>query len=174
VVADAEHLHPALDEVARAATAELSATGAVAETVRTIADVRYVGQSHETSVVCPPGTSWPDLGRRFHEAHEERNGFSRPDDPIEVVTVRAEAVGRPTLRWADLPETRPRGEARRGDREVRIAAGSDTASVWWRPGLGVDVEVTGPAIIEDVESTTYLERGERARVHPSGALEVAW
>ena len=33
------------------------------------------------------------LAARFHALHAERNGFARPDDPIEVVTGRAEAVG---------------------------------------------------------------------------------
>jgi hypothetical protein len=32
----------------------------------------------------------------------------------------------------------------------------------------------GPAIVEEVDATTYLGPGERAVVHGSGALEVEW
>ena len=32
----------------------------------------------------------------------------------------------------------------------------------------------GPAIVEEPEATTFLGPGERATVHPSGALEVSW
>jgi N-methylhydantoinase A len=46
--------------------------------------------------------------------------------------------------------------------------------VWWRPGLAPGDEVTGPAVIEEPEATTFLADGERAVVHSSGALEVEW
>ncbi|MBU1493872.1 MAG: hydantoinase/oxoprolinase family protein, partial [Actinobacteria bacterium] len=139
-----------------------------------IADVRYRGQSHETSVPYRVGESWEVLAGRFHDAHRRRNGFARPGDPIEVVTLRAEAVGAAALRWDELPRPRPVGEAQTGERPVLTSDGRATASVWWRPGLAPGDEVIGPAVIEEAEATTYLGPGERAIVHPSGALEVAW
>ncbi len=48
------------------------------------------------------------------------------------------------------------------------------ASVWWRPGLAPGAEIVGPAVVAEAEATTFLAPGERARVHPSGALEVEW
>ena len=139
-----------------------------------IADVRYRGQSHETSVPYQIGESWGALAERFHEAHRRRNGFARPADPIEVVTLRAEAVGTPALRWDELPPPEPIGVARTGERNVLTPAGQVEASVWWRPGLAPGDEVAGPAVIEEAEATTYLGPGERAIVHSSGALEVEW
>jgi len=139
-----------------------------------IADVRYRGQSHETSVPYLIGESWSTLAERFHEAHRRRNGFDRPGDPIEVVTLRAEAVGSPALRWDQLPLPEPVGESRTGERLILTGAGQETAAIWWRPGLAPGAEVTGPAVIEEAEATTYLGPGERAIVHESGALEVAW
>jgi N-methylhydantoinase A/oxoprolinase/acetone carboxylase beta subunit len=41
-------------------------------------------------------------------------------------------------------------------------------------GLAPGNEIIGPAVIEEREATTYLGPGERAVVHPSGALEVEW
>ncbi|NIA25979.1 MAG: hypothetical protein GWP04_10490, partial [Gammaproteobacteria bacterium] len=48
------------------------------------------------------------------------------------------------------------------------------AGVWWRPGLAPGTTVEGPAVIEEPEATVFLGIGERATVHPCGALEVEW
>ena len=54
-------------------------------------DCRYRGQSHELSV--------PSV-EAFHAEHERRNGYARPEAPVEVVALRARA--------------RPSGAARAG------------------------------------------------------------
>jgi N-methylhydantoinase A len=53
------------------------------------ADLRYAGQSFELTI--PLG---PDLAERFHQAHEERNGYSDRRRPIELVAVRTADVRR--------------------------------------------------------------------------------
>ncbi len=151
----------------------LDALGAPGRTA-TYLDLRYRGQSHETTVVYDPNEPESSVLERFHIAHHRRNGFSRPGEPVEVVTVRVEATGDPALRWDQIPVPVPEGEPRRGTRTVLDADGASEATVWWRPGLRPGDEVVGPAVIEEVEATTYLGSGERARVHPSGALEVEW
>jgi N-methylhydantoinase A len=158
---------------ARVEAAAIAALGGP-DTTTVIADVRYRGQSHETSVPYVAGESWETLADRFHAAHRQRNGFNRPGDPIEIVTLRAEAVGKAALRWEDLPAPSPSGDARTGERKVLAAGGRMTASVWWRPGLAPGDEISGPAVIEEAEATTYLGPGERAVVHETGALEVSW
>lgn len=137
-------------------------------------DLRYRGQSHETTVAYDPTEPESVVLERFHKAHHRRNGFSRPDEPVEVVTVRVEAIGAPALRWDEIPAPVSVGEPRRGTRTVLDSGGACDATVWWRAGLRPGDEVLGPAVIEEVEATTYLGSGERARVHPSGALEVEW
>jgi len=162
-----------LPEAAAAVEQEALAALGGSGTLTVVADVRYRGQSHETSVPYR-GDRWEVLAERFHDAHRQRNGFDRPGDPIEVVTMRAEAVGVAALKWDDLPGPTPIGEARRGDRLVLTDESQMTAAVWWRPGLSPGDEVVGPAVIEEPEATTYLGAGERATVHESGALEVIW
>ena len=149
-------------------------TGSAPEGVTTQVDVRYVGQSHELVVPYQPSQGGEVLAERFHRLHAARNGFSRPQDPIEAVTVRAEATGRPPLRAVDLPSWEPRGEGRRRGRTVFTSRGTATADVWWRPGLEPGRELLGPAVVEEPDATTYLAPGERARVHDTGALEVEW
>ena len=152
-----------------------SDSGQSAQTAALIVDMRYLGQAHETSVPYTEGEPWEALCERFHGLHAQRNGFSRPQDPVEAVTVRAEAAGSPALRWADLPAFEPEpGDPRRGSRPVTDPSGTSDAQVWWRPALAVGAEVVGPAIIAEGESTTYLADGERAVVHETGALRIDW
>jgi len=141
--------------------------------VRTSVDARYVGQAHETSVPATPGIKWDEVERRFGEAHRLRNGFARPGDPIEVVTVRASALGVPALRWDQIPSIQPES-APVGKREVIFGGASHDAAVVRRSSLGPGDEVSGPAIIEEQESTIVLAPQDRLVVHASGAVEISW
>jgi N-methylhydantoinase A len=143
-------------------------------TVSSLVDVRYLGQSHELTIPYAVGDGWDRLAERFHAAHLERNGFQRRDDPIQAVTVRAAAVGTPWFTFDDLPRWAPSGRAEAGKRRVMTNDGDVEASVWRRRGLKIGAEVLGPAVIEEREATTWLAAGERAVVHPSGALEISW
>ena len=62
--------------------------------VESFVDCRYRGQSHELTVREPED---------FPAEHERRNGFARPDAPIEVVALRARATRPAPLRIEDLP-----------------------------------------------------------------------
>jgi N-methylhydantoinase A len=167
-------LDAAVDSVRTTAVSDLSNAGSAPVSVECTVDVRYRGQSHETSITYGQGDGWGVLADRFHIAHFDRNGFARTSDPIEVVAVRAAATGRPALTFSELPLHQGGGDAQRTDRMVLLPAGPGSATVWWRPDLAVGAEVVGPAIIEEPEATSYLGPGERAVVHESGALEVAW
>jgi N-methylhydantoinase A len=153
---------------------QLAESGAVDIVASGYVDARYRGQSHETTVPYRPGEGWEGLLERFHRSHRERNGFAREGDPVEVVTVRAEGVARPLITWEDLPEIVPQGNSRLPDRTVVTSQGPLEAAVLSRAGLGPGAEVVGPAVIEETDATTYLDVGERAVVHGSGALEVEW
>jgi N-methylhydantoinase A len=161
-------------EVAAAAVARLESAGAPPAAVRTSVDARYLGQAHEVSVECDRRADWEEVAADFHRLHHERNGFSRPDDPIEVVAVRAEAEGGPPLRWQDLPPVAPAGPDRAGTRPLVGDAGPVSAARWLRAGLRPGTELPGPAVVEETEATTYLPAGTRGRVHESGAIEVEW
>jgi N-methylhydantoinase A/oxoprolinase/acetone carboxylase beta subunit len=84
--------HRGLDD-ARAALAAEAAKAIGAETA-TFLDGRYAGQSHELTV-----GSVAD----FHELHARCNGYARPDDPVEVVAIRARAAVPSPTAVTDLP-----------------------------------------------------------------------
>ncbi len=146
-------------------------TGSAHDHVEMRADIRYPGQSHETEVAIESGDTWQVLAQRFHETHQVRNGFSRSDQPIELVTLRAAAISHPVIGWSSLPLPFEEGEPRLGER-----SGPDGRSIerWWRPALRPGAEIVGPAVVEEVESTTWIGEGERAVVLEDGTLEVTW
>ena len=71
----------------------VSRVGGDAE-VTTALDCRYVGQSHELTVAA--------VGD-FHAEHERRNGFARPEVPVEIVALRARATQPEPIDIASLP-----------------------------------------------------------------------
>ncbi len=170
----AMRLDRAIGEVHVEASDRLAATIGTGGTAATSVDVRYLGQAHELTIEYRRGEGWDVLADRFHERHHERNGFARPEDPIEAVTVRAAAVGQPVVEWDSLPPLTPVGDADRGTRTVFLPDGPRDAAVLWREGLTPGTEVVGPAIVEETEATTFIGLGERAVVHDSGALEIEW
>jgi N-methylhydantoinase A/oxoprolinase/acetone carboxylase beta subunit len=87
-----EGLDGARRTLAERAVARLGVTGR--PQTETWLDCRYAGQSHELRVASV---------RAFHEEHRRRNGYARPDAPVEVVAVRAVARVVSPVQVADLP-----------------------------------------------------------------------
>jgi len=87
--ADVTGLDGALADLATEASAALPGAE-----VTTAVECRYVGQSHEIRV--PTVADFP-------AAHQQRNGYARPDDVIEVVALRATARLASPVRMSDLP-----------------------------------------------------------------------
>jgi N-methylhydantoinase A/oxoprolinase/acetone carboxylase beta subunit len=99
------------------------------------------------------------------------NGFARPDLSVELVTLRVAALSEPSLTWSELTSPAIDGPARLGE---RIGADGTAIARWRRAGLAPGAEVTGPAVIEEVEATTWLGRDEVGRVLDDGTLLVTW
>lgn len=137
-------------------------------------DVRYLGQAHEISVPWSHGDGLVEVRTRFDEVHRVRNGFDRPDDQIEVVALRGVGVAKPALVIDDVAhwERTTATEDRR--RDVVIDGVSVSARVVERASLAIGDVISGPCVIEEDESTTFLTLGDTALVHESGALEVTW
>lgn len=139
-----------------------------------MADVRYRGQAHEITVPMPAGAGFGAAAAAFHRLHFEMNGFSRPDDPVEVVTVRAVAEGEPLLGWADLPTVAPGPPPLSRRREVVFEGRALQAEVWQRRHLPAGFELRGPAVIEEEVGTVVLLPGDVAVVADDGTVEVTW
>lgn len=147
------------------------------------ADLRYVGQSYELPVIIsePLSQGWAALKARFHEAHRQRFGHADERADVEVVTLAATGWGRvDPPRLPPLESGGPSPEAARvGTRPVYYEASSLSGGGAWydtpiydRSRLAANNVVNGPAVIDEVSSTTVLYPGDVARVHETGALFV--
>ena len=90
---------------------------------------------------------------------------------VEVVTLRVAATAPASLTWNDLAFRPEPGEPRRG---VRVSPDGSEMTRWWRPALREGSTVEGPALIEEAEATTFLDRSETAQVLGDGTLEITW
>jgi N-methylhydantoinase A len=136
------------------------------------ADIRYHGQNYELSVPVPAGAitagTLIKLATAFAEAHRQRYGFATTDDPVQLVTLRVEAVG--TVKKAELRAERDAGPdasgAIVGHRPVWLRGAGDFVStpVYAREALRAGNRFTGPAIVEQMDATTMVVPGMTARV----------
>jgi N-methylhydantoinase A len=148
---------------------ELERQGVVGEIMLSrVADARYAGQSHELRIAADPGT---DLAQLLHSAHQEAYGYAIADEPVRIVTLRVVAHGEPIL--AQPPGGWDLGEpAQEWSREIGIAGHTVTARVVSRAALAAGDEVSGPALIEQSDTTTLLATDEVAEVDDAGNLMV--
>ncbi|MFI5014136.1 MAG: hydantoinase/oxoprolinase family protein, partial [Hyphomicrobiales bacterium] len=143
-------------------------------------DMRYGGQGYELSIPCPAGTigeaAIASLRERFEEAHRQAYGYASEDEPIQVVTLRIEAVGLvPKAEFRLHPIASDRASvAITGTRQVWLpeAGGFTNCSIYERDRLAHGHSITGPAIVEQMDSTTLILPGQIATVDPYGNLII--
>lgn len=142
-------------------------------------DLRYVGQSFELTIPWPDGrptrSLLAGLERAFFRTHRRVYGFGAEGEPIELVGVRLTAIG--TIPWPRLsavpPAGRDAGGALKGRRAVVFGAGAAAqrrCPVYDRYGLRAGNQIRGPAIVEQVDSTSVIEPGFTATVDRFGNL----
>ncbi len=140
------------------------------------ADLRYRGQGFELTVPVP---SFPlaeedilKISEEFHRAHEQRYGFSRRDEEVELVSLRLTAVGhteKPDL--PKVPAAKCSALAPCGQRPVLFPeTGWVKTPVYARASLGAGAELSGPAVVEGPESTILLPPATKAFVDAFGNL----
>jgi N-methylhydantoinase A len=142
------------------------------------ADMRYVGQEHAVAVRMPANagdeSARTEIKRRFDEAHELRYSHSAPEESADIVSLRVSAIGRlrkPHFAQIAQGQAIPPANSRRGARTVLFeGAGAIESPVYDREKLLQGNVIAGPAIIEEVASTTVVEPGDTATVNGFGHL----
>ena len=157
----------------------LASEGVEIETVSVVheADMQFVGQTHVLTVPIPrTDFEREDLTRAFERAYWERFEVELREMRAQVVSLRTAVIGRRRpvsldglLALEAGPEGAPPPAARR--RAWFEGAWHDTP-VYRREQLGVGVELEGPAIVEQLDTTTVIEPGDRVRVDRLGNLEI--
>jgi N-methylhydantoinase A len=141
------------------------------------ADCRYEGQGFELELPLASisSTSVRGLRAAFGERHAEMYGHADPREAIEIVTARVSAFG--DLERHD-PERLTRGtrtppeDARVGDRRAMVhgLARPQRVPVYRRERLRSRNVLDGPAIVEQMDSTIVIGRGQQATVDDRGSL----
>lgn len=140
------------------------------------ADMRYSGQDHTLEVVLPAGSvdgaAIAKAVDAFIRQYLELYGKIDDDNPVEVASVRVVLTQQSANLKLPAPET---GSPSPPIGRRRIF-GSDgvflNAPVFQRSTLKVGQLIAGPALIEERESTTVLDDGDRLTVDVIGALVI--
>ncbi len=137
-------------------------------------DMRYAGQNYELPVAFTPGAAddalLAALRSGFERAHLQMYGYTAPEEPMQAVTFRLEAIG--TVPKAEIkarpPATTRIEDAIIGKREAWLveAGGFVSCPIYDRERLGPGQSFSGPAIVEQMDATTVLLPGQRASVDP--------
>jgi len=145
--------------------AELEAEGVAAEHIESarMLDLRYQGQSWTLNV---PWQGIKGSEAAFHEHHAARFGH-RLERPVELVNLRVSLKSRHTPpRLPTLPPSPPATP-----KEHVTLTGYDTAiPIWPRDALLPGQPITGPAIVIETVSTTWLAPGWRGEMDEYGNL----
>jgi len=142
--------------------------------VSLLVDMRYAGQNYELSVPLPPGlvtrATIDGLAAGFAAAHQRLYGFVAEDEPVQLVTFRAEATG--IVRKAEIRPTADTGpdpgaaEIGRRDVWLRETGMFISCPLYDREKLLAGNHIEGPAVVEQMDATTLLVPGATATVDP--------
>ena len=147
-----------------------------------VVDARYVGQNFELSVPVAQGTTLsssklPNLAQinaSFISAHETAYGYASKGDPIEIVNVRLTASARLYQKKSKQIKDEVHSEPQPvGHRLVYFEPDSALKSkVYSRFDLHCGHCIKGPAIIEQMDTTTTVYPGDVAQVSTEGHLII--
>jgi len=162
---DDSKINTALQQLIKKGVTAMEQEGVTREEIDILpsVDLRYQGQSYFLNV---PWQDGDQAASDFHALHEQRYGHQL-QLPVELVNVRV-ALQRPsqemTLEAVDQKGTVEPYEI------VKLFGIEQPVPVFTRDALAVGQTITGPALITETVSTTYLAPQWEAEVHETGCL----
>ncbi|PVB60117.1 hydantoinase/oxoprolinase family protein [Labrenzia sp. 011] len=178
-VLDIEDVHSLFDTQASEGRALIEKENVQIEELREIysVDMQFIGQTHLLRVPLPgPRPSLDDLQDLFEKSYFNRFHVELPEIKASLVNVNCSVIGRrseidlsllidPAGRKASLQD------AMSGRRDVWFDSLVDTP-IYWRDHLPLDAEITGPAIIEQMDTTIVIDPGDKAVQDPDGNIII--
>ena len=136
-------------------------------TIERYLDLRYAGQSFE--LIVPFEDTLQHAINHFHMLHEQRFGYSDPNERVQVVNVRVKARGlatRPELKQHRETQVSTPSPVMMRDVMFVEPDGPITCNtpVYERDSLSVGSTVVGPAIVIQYDTTTVIPPQWYARV----------
>jgi len=138
-------------------------------------DVRYSGQAYEVNIPVPSGPidneKVDEIINLFHEHHERAYGFSDYNELCELVTFRLAAkvkLEKPSIQIAST-----NGKMTFDERTVYIpGTGNTKVQTISRDSLTPGLMINGPAVIHELDATTYIPEFANCIVDQYGNLIV--
>jgi N-methylhydantoinase A len=175
---DLDGLHSAFRTLENRATEQLSAEGVEQDDIllsRSV-EMRYRGQGYNLEVHVPSGPVDEALihavNDEFHRQHQAAYGYSQRDEVTEFVNLRLAGIGRlpkPRSRDSEPAGTDPT-DARIRQRAAYFSGRWHEVPIFSRDRLQCANLLEGPAIVEQLDSTTVIPPGWSATVDGLGNL----
>jgi N-methylhydantoinase A len=172
-------LNEGLDELERRAERWLRQEALEGEAIREWqADMRYVGQNFELSSALRSArfdaASLATLVSDFHAVHEKAYGYNMPERDVEIVNLRLGlTVIRPTPPLASQTVEGTVEAALIEERETWFAStGFGATPVYDRDRLPTGADFVGPAIIEQMDTTTVVPPKARVEIDTIGNMMI--
>jgi N-methylhydantoinase A len=179
--ADLDHR---MTTIARDAEVTLAQAGVRFEGIRHLfeLDMLYVGQTHTVSVPIPVTLDATGTGvdpaivlKAFEAKYRQEFGRLLDGIPARVMNLRVAVIGqRPSFDLSVLApgEDASLEKAATGTRQVHVNGAWQEATIHDRLALPVGAVVAGPALLEQSDSTIFIEPGMTASVDELGNLLI--
>jgi N-methylhydantoinase A len=147
--------------------------------VQRAVDLRYIGQLHSVTVAVD-NLAEDGMARAiaaFHEEHLRQYRYSHPTAPVETSTLRVTARGtraKPNLHALQHADHASRAVAPDRERAVHFGEqGWVTTRVLDRNRLSAGDALSGPCVVEELDSTIVLPPDTTAQVDAAGNIVIA-
>jgi len=176
---DLADLDGRLKTLVREAVEDLGREGFSGEpTIRRSANMRYLGQNYEEEIPIPDGTltqdSWQRLIDGFEQHYEAEYGYRIASEVIEVVQLNVSVVGESSK--PRLSKLTPKAPAEAGARRAVCfdPQAPVECPIFERSELSPADVIEGPAVIEELDSTTLVHPGQVLTVGERGLASLVW
>jgi N-methylhydantoinase A len=138
------------------------------------ADMQFRGQTHLIRIPIPsPDVTREELQRLFEEAYFRRFQVRLPEVRAVLVNLVTSVVGRrQSLSVATLGGDAPDANSEQGTRSLYSDGAWREARVVARHRLKPGDAIAGPAIVQQLDATTAIERGAVATIDAFGNLRI--
>ena len=156
--------------------ATIAREGVEVETVEVMhsADMQFLGQSHILTVPVPgPNVSRATLQEAFEAAYWNRFEVELPEIRAVLVNLHTAVIGRRRpVSLTALAETGEPDPAPVATRRVWFESGAVDTPIYRRRQIAPGSSLTGPAIIEQLDTTTVVEPGNAVAADDQGNLII--
>lgn len=174
-----DHLNGMIDELVKKANKDLTEEGFTEEAreLQVSLDLRYQNQAYEITIplnsLFVNNQTIAEAVNHFHETHENIYGFHRIGEALELANIRLVGLGKiKKIKNQNVKAAKGVELKSIGKRQVYFESSFYETPIYQRSGLCTETVITGPAIIEQLDSTILVYPNQKALTTPDGNLII--